>query len=56
MRLSPETGKQDCHILDFVDAQDRVSGTFSTPTLFGLDPQEMTSGIHFWQVNLLELN
>ncbi|KIM25467.1 hypothetical protein M408DRAFT_74291 [Serendipita vermifera MAFF 305830] len=44
MRLSPNTGKEDCHILDFVDAQGRVAGTFSTPSLFGLDPQEITPG------------
>ena len=47
MRLSPKTGKEDCHILDFVDAQGRVAGTFSTPSLFGLDPQEMTPGMRF---------
>jgi hypothetical protein len=45
MRPSPNTGKDDCHILDFVDAQGRVAGTFSTPSLFGLDPHEMTPGI-----------
>ena len=38
MRLSPHTGKEDCHIVDFVDSLNRVDGVMSTPTLFGLDP------------------
>ncbi|KDQ16273.1 hypothetical protein BOTBODRAFT_30973 [Botryobasidium botryosum FD-172 SS1] len=38
MRLSPGTGKEDCRIIDFVDAIHRVGGVVSTPTLFGLDP------------------
>ncbi len=38
MRLSPGTGKQDCHIIDFVDSMKRVVGMVSVPTLFGLDP------------------
>lgn len=38
MRLSPGTGKQDCHIIDFVDSMKRVVGVVSAPTLFGLDP------------------
>ncbi|KAF8306196.1 P-loop containing nucleoside triphosphate hydrolase protein [Clavulina sp. PMI_390] len=38
MRLSPNTGKVDCHIIDFVDALHRVDGVISAPTLFGLDP------------------
>ncbi|KAH9950401.1 P-loop containing nucleoside triphosphate hydrolase protein [Amylocystis lapponica] len=38
MRQSPGTGKEDCHIIDFVDSTGRVSGVVSTPTLFGLDP------------------
>ncbi|KDQ63526.1 hypothetical protein JAAARDRAFT_120193 [Jaapia argillacea MUCL 33604] len=41
MRLSPDTGKEDCHIIDFVDSTDRVAGVVCTPTLFGLDPSEM---------------
>lgn len=45
MRLSPQTGKQDCHILDFVDSHGRVAGMFSTPSLFGLDPNEITPGM-----------
>ncbi|OSD03148.1 P-loop containing nucleoside triphosphate hydrolase protein [Trametes coccinea BRFM310] len=42
MRLSPDTGKQDCRIIDFVDSQERVAGVISSPTLFGLDPNEVT--------------
>lgn len=38
MRLSPGTGKQDCHIIDFVDSMKRVVGVVSAPTLLGLDP------------------
>jgi hypothetical protein len=41
MRLSPQTGKEDCRIIDFVDSTSRVSGVVSTPTLFGLDPAEI---------------
>ena len=45
MRLSPQTGKTDCHIIDFVDSTSRVSGVVCTPTLFGLDPDEAIEGI-----------
>lgn len=45
MRLSPETGKEDCRIIDFVDGMDRVSGVVSVPTLFGLDPSEIIDGM-----------
>ncbi|KAI0639485.1 P-loop containing nucleoside triphosphate hydrolase protein [Trametes polyzona] len=41
MRLSPDTGKEYCRIIDFVDSQERVAGVISAPTLFGLDPSEM---------------
>ncbi|KAF9650534.1 P-loop containing nucleoside triphosphate hydrolase protein [Thelephora ganbajun] len=41
MRLSPETGKKDCQIIDFVDIAGRAPGLVSTPTLFGLDPSEV---------------
>ena len=44
MRLSPETGKKDCHIIDFVDSTNRVPGVVSVPTLFGLDPSEVIDG------------
>ncbi|KZO95206.1 P-loop containing nucleoside triphosphate hydrolase protein [Calocera viscosa TUFC12733] len=38
MRLSPDTGKTDCRIIDFVDSISRVQGVVNVPTLFGLDP------------------
>ncbi|KAL0071869.1 putative ATP-dependent helicase IRC3 [Marasmius tenuissimus] len=41
MRLSPATGKEDCRIIDFVDSLARVAGVVSTPTLFGLNPDEI---------------
>lgn len=44
MRLSPETGKQDCRVIDFVDSQNRVAGVVSVPTLLGLDPSEIIDG------------
>lgn len=40
MRLSPQTGKEDCRIVDFVDNHARVGGVVSVPTIFGLDPNE----------------
>ena len=44
MRLSPDTGKQDCRIIDIVDSQERVSSVVSIPTLLGLDPSELSQG------------
>ena len=44
MRLSPNTGKADCRIIDIVDSQERVAGVVSIPTLFGLDPFELDDG------------
>lgn len=44
MRLSPGTGKTDCHIIDFVDSTSRVPGIMSVPTLFGLDVDEEIEG------------
>ncbi|KAF9270115.1 P-loop containing nucleoside triphosphate hydrolase protein [Marasmius fiardii PR-910] len=41
MRLSPATGKEDCRIIDFVDTLSRIAGVVSTPTLFGLNPDEI---------------
>lgn len=41
MRQSPDTGKENCRIIDFVDSTTTVSGVVSTPTLFGLDPGEI---------------
>ncbi|KAJ6575059.1 P-loop containing nucleoside triphosphate hydrolase protein [Mycena capillaripes] len=44
MRLSPDTNKTDCRIIDFVDSASRVSGivSVSVPTLFGLDPDAIS--------------
>ncbi|TFK93509.1 P-loop containing nucleoside triphosphate hydrolase protein [Polyporus arcularius HHB13444] len=42
MRLSPTTGKDYCRIIDFVESQERVGGVVSAPTLFGLDPSELS--------------
>ncbi|KAI5785092.1 putative mitochondrial ATP-dependent helicase irc3 [Peziza echinospora] len=36
MRLSPATGKENCHIIDMVGVIQK--GIVTTPTLFGLDP------------------
>ncbi|KAG1825879.1 P-loop containing nucleoside triphosphate hydrolase protein [Suillus subaureus] len=44
MRQSPLTGKVNCRIIDFVDSTNRVAGVVSTPTLFGLDPEELIDG------------
>ena len=44
MRLSPGTGKQDCHIIDFADSMKRVVGVVSAPTLLGLDPTTVADG------------
>jgi len=44
MRLSPRTGKQDCHVIDFVDSTDRVVGIVNAPTLLGLDPEAALDG------------
>ncbi|KAL0951262.1 hypothetical protein HGRIS_007976 [Hohenbuehelia grisea] len=41
MRLSPNTGKTDCRIIDFVDSTASVPGIVSSPTLFGLDPDKV---------------
>lgn len=44
LRQSPSTGKQDCHIIDFVDSRRRVSGLFSAPSLLGIDPKLVEMG------------
>ena len=44
MRLSPESGKEDCHIIDLVDSQERVGGVMNVPSLLGLRPSEVTNG------------
>ena len=40
MRLSP--GKKDCHVIDMVGSV-KTHGVVTTPTLFGLDPNEIVS-------------
>ncbi|SRR6266478_6140602 len=44
MRLSPNTGKQDCHVVDFVDSTNRIAGIVNAPTLFGLAPETVVDG------------
>ena len=43
-RLSPETEKKDCQIIDFVDIAGRAPGLMSIPTLVGIDPSEVVDG------------
>jgi ATP-dependent helicase IRC3 len=55
LRLSPQTGKTDCLILDMVGNFER--GLVCTPTLFGLDPHMMVEGVpssrsHLWDFSL----
>ncbi|KIM30906.1 hypothetical protein M408DRAFT_65909 [Serendipita vermifera MAFF 305830] len=44
MRLSPETGKQNCHIIDFVDSRRDMEDVFSTSSLFQLHPHDGIEG------------
>ncbi|TFK57061.1 P-loop containing nucleoside triphosphate hydrolase protein [Heliocybe sulcata] len=44
MRQSPETGKTDCLVVDFVGNTSRVAGVVCVPVLFGLDPSEVVDG------------
>ncbi|OWZ74655.1 DEAD box family helicase [Cryptococcus neoformans Tu401-1] len=41
LRLSPESGKTDCHIIDLVDSVTNANGLIVTPTLLGLSLDEM---------------
>ena len=52
MRLSPDTGKEDCRIIDFVDSLDRMPGVVCTPTLFGLHPSAFIDGKHLFASHL----
>jgi len=38
LRLSPETGKKDCLVIDLVGSGGSAGGVVCTPTLFGVDP------------------
>lgn len=40
MRLSP--GKRDCHVIDMIGSV-KTHGVVTTPSLFGLDPNEIVS-------------
>ncbi|WWD16731.1 hypothetical protein CI109_101162 [Kwoniella shandongensis] len=40
LRLSPETGKEDCHIIDVVDSVAGANGMLVSPTLLGLTHEE----------------
>jgi ATP-dependent helicase IRC3 len=41
LRLSPNTGKEDCLIVDIVDSVGRANGMLVSPTLFGLAHDEL---------------
>ncbi|GAA5893108.1 hypothetical protein JCM6882_003888 [Rhodosporidiobolus microsporus] len=45
LRLSPETGKKDCLLIDLVGNSTSAGGVVCTPTLFGLDPDEKVEGL-----------
>ncbi|KAK8861366.1 hypothetical protein IAR55_002185 [Kwoniella newhampshirensis] len=40
LRLSPETGKEDCYIIDVVDSVASANGMIVSPTLLGLSHEE----------------
>lgn len=40
LRLSPDTGKIDCRLIDVLDNVGRVNGMVTVPTLFGLSLEE----------------
>jgi ATP-dependent helicase IRC3 len=40
LRLSPESGKEDCYILDIEDNISKASGMRVDPTLFGLSYED----------------
>ncbi|GAA5923628.1 double-stranded DNA-dependent ATPase [Sporobolomyces koalae] len=44
LRLSPETGKRDCLVLDLVGSGTSAGGMVCTPTLFGIDPDADIEG------------
>ncbi|EKM53554.1 uncharacterized protein PHACADRAFT_99640 [Phanerochaete carnosa HHB-10118-sp] len=44
-RQSHETGKKDCHIIDFADTADRARGVVSISSLFGIDLAEVIEGV-----------
>lgn len=50
LRLSPQTGKVDCLVLDLVGNIER--GVVCTPTLFGLDPSEGIDGLSIEELKM----
>lgn len=42
LRLSPETGKESCLVIDLVG--NSTKGVVCTPTLFGIDPETALEG------------
>ncbi|ODO09276.1 hypothetical protein I350_02876 [Cryptococcus amylolentus CBS 6273] len=41
LRLSPETGKSDCYIIDVIDGVSKTNGLVVTPNLLGLSPEDV---------------
>ncbi|RDB19955.1 putative mitochondrial ATP-dependent helicase irc3 [Hypsizygus marmoreus] len=41
MQCSPDTGKENCLVMDLVDSAPRKPGIICTATMFGLDPTEV---------------
>ncbi|OCF45058.1 hypothetical protein I317_01109 [Kwoniella heveanensis CBS 569] len=41
LRLSPKTGKENCHLIDIVDSVGRANGMLVSPTLWGLTHEDM---------------
>ncbi|GAA6008126.1 hypothetical protein JCM10207_007038 [Rhodosporidiobolus poonsookiae] len=44
LRLSPDSGKEDCLVIDLVGNSASSGGVVCTPTLFGLDPNDPIEG------------
>ncbi|WWC87646.1 uncharacterized protein L201_002536 [Kwoniella dendrophila CBS 6074] len=40
LRLSPESGKKDCHIIDIVDSVNKAGGMLVSPSLWGLSHED----------------
>jgi ATP-dependent helicase IRC3 len=51
MRLDARSGKKDCHIIDMVSSL--KTGIVTTPTLYGLDPDELLDGADSEQLKSL---
>ncbi|WVQ94456.1 hypothetical protein IAU59_001535 [Kwoniella sp. CBS 9459] len=41
LRLSPNTGKENCHLIDIVDSVGRANGMLVSPTLWGLSHEDV---------------